>query len=327
MSFEDLLGLLPPANRTSELFESLENLTEQQEGMLQSFMGKINATSLSQDEFISLLNSTEDLLDKQYNIKEGFMDLLNESKPYLGVDFTVLMSSVEDLLVSDAELLSTFECQLHYLFSLSTVTVCEKIYFLESYECLLEEQSQLLQKFEEMMPPTRPPSDPPDIACLYVASSKSVVGQGFSASVTATVANLGTNTDTFNVTLYANSTAIGTQAVTLAGGNSTTITFTWNTTGFAYGNYAIWAYTWPAPGEINTAENTFKAPAPIEITIPGDVGGYHVVNILDVVMITSIYGMKQGNPKFNPNCDIENIGQITILDVVACTSHYAQKYP
>jgi hypothetical protein len=77
---------------------------------------------------------------------------------------------------------------------------------------------------------------------------------------------------------------------------------------------------------VNTADNTFKTPAPIEITIPGDVDGNHAVNILDVVKITSIYGAKQGDPKFNPNCDIVGDGKITILDVVACTSHYGQEW-
>jgi len=49
---------------------------------------------------------------------------------------------------------------------------------------------------------------------------------------------------------------IQTQTVTLASGNSTTITFTWNTTGFALGNYTITAYAGPVPGEADTIDNT-----------------------------------------------------------------------
>jgi outer membrane protein assembly factor BamB len=165
-----------------------------------------------------------------------------------------------------------------------------------------------------------------NIAVASVAPSKSVVGQGYNIRINITTTNLGSYTETFNVTVYVNTTAIGTQTVTSASGDSTTITFTWNTKGFAYGNYTIRAYSWPVLGETDTADNALKAPVPIEVTIPGDIDGNRWVNILDVVKITSIYGFKQGNPQFNPNCDIDGDGKITILDVVACTSHYGQKW-
>jgi hypothetical protein len=116
-----------------------------------------------------------------------------------------------------------------------------------------------------------------------------------------------------------------TQEVTLQTENSTTLTFYWPTPFLAYGNYTIWAYASPVPHEINVTNNKFVY-GKVLVTIPGDVGGYHVVNILDVVMITSIYGMKQGNPKFNPNCDIDSDGIISIEDVVICTSHYGQHW-
>jgi flagellar hook-associated protein FlgK len=166
----------------------------------------------------------------------------------------------------------------------------------------------------------------PDVAITNVRPSKTIVGRGYSLRVNVTAANHGYFTETFNVTLYANTTTIAIQVVTVSSGNSYTITFSWNTNSFTYGNYTLIAYASPIPGETNIADNTFKAPAPIEVTIPGDVDGNHVVNILDIVKITSIYGMKQGNPNFNPNCDIGNYGVINILDVVAATSHYGQKW-
>lgn len=45
--------------------------------------------------------------------------------------------------------------------------------------------------------------------------------------------------------------------VTLPSGNSTTITFAWNITGVAKGNYTIRAYAEPVLGETDTADNTF----------------------------------------------------------------------
>jgi hypothetical protein len=160
-----------------------------------------------------------------------------------------------------------------------------------------------------------------EIAVTSVVSSKTIVGQGYSMNISVSVADLGSYLETFNVTAYANATTIATKVVTLASGNSSTITFTWNTKGFPYGNYTISANT-----TLAYATPFLKAPAQIEVTIPGDVDGNRVVNILDVIKITSIYGMKQGNTKFNPNCDIDNDGKITILDVVTCTSHYGQKW-
>jgi hypothetical protein len=90
-----------------------------------------------------------------------------------------------------------------------------------------------------------------------VSPSETVVGQGFSTSIDVTVADQGSYTETFKVTAYTNATSIGSQNVTLSSGNSTTITFTWNTTGFAKGNYTISVYAEPVPGETDTADNNF----------------------------------------------------------------------
>ena len=47
------------------------------------------------------------------------------------------------------------------------------------------------------------------------------------------------------------------QTITLTRRNSTTITFTWNTTGVPYGNYTISAIATPVPGETNITDNTY----------------------------------------------------------------------
>jgi hypothetical protein len=167
---------------------------------------------------------------------------------------------------------------------------------------------------------------PHDVAITNVIPSKIIVGQGLTAKIDVSILNKGNFTETFNVTVYANTTAIQTETLTLTSGSSTTIPFTWNTTGFAKGNYTISAYAEPVSGETDTAHNTCTDGA-VTVTVPGDVDGDFDVDILDVVKITSIYAAKLGDPPFKPNSDIDGDGTITILDVVICTSHYAQTDP
>jgi len=97
-------------------------------------------------------------------------------------------------------------------------------------------------------------SYPYDVAVTGI-DIKKVVGQGFSTKINVTVANQGFFTETFNVTLYANTTSISSQTVILASKSSKTVTFDWNTTGYAKGNYTIKAIADTVEGEIDTTDN------------------------------------------------------------------------
>ncbi|MCJ7425102.1 peptidoglycan DD-metalloendopeptidase family protein [Candidatus Bathyarchaeota archaeon] len=170
-----------------------------------------------------------------------------------------------------------------------------------------------------------------DITVANFTVSKTLVGEGFSLHVNVTVQNQDPFTETFNATIYANTTIIGSINVTLASGTSSIITFTWDTTGFAYGNYTISAYAWPVQGETNTVDNTFVAGVVI-VTIPGDVdgdleNGHYDVDLFDAVKLLAYYGAKEGDPNFDPNCDIDNCGQVFLFDAVILLSRYGQKYP
>lgn len=165
-----------------------------------------------------------------------------------------------------------------------------------------------------------------NVAIMNAVPSKSVVGQDYNLNLNVTTANQGDFTETFNVTTYANSTVIHTQTVILESNTSATIAFTWNTTGFAYGNYTISAEVTPVLGEADTSDNTYTFGV-VKVTIPGDVDGDFYVNILDVVKITALYMYKTSDPGYDPNKDIDGNGVINILDVVICTSHYGEKYP
>jgi parallel beta-helix repeat protein len=174
--------------------------------------------------------------------------------------------------------------------------------------------------------PLMNPWTPPDIAVTDVASSKTVVGQGFSASINVTAANQGSYTEIFNVTLYANTTSIATQTITLTSGNSTTITFTWNTAGFAKGNYTIWAYAWPVLGETDTSDNRFTDGV-VTVTILGDLDGNFAVQLVDLVILAKAYGSKPSESEWNPNADLDDNGIVGLPDLVALAKNYGQTYP
>jgi hypothetical protein len=171
-----------------------------------------------------------------------------------------------------------------------------------------------------------------DVAITNVASSKNgclpmpTVGQGFSASINVTVANQGSYTETFNTTAYANTTIIGSENVTLPAGNSTTVKFTWNTIGFAYGNYTISAYAWPVPGETNVANNNFTGGV-VTVAIPGDIDGDGIVDIFDAVKLSAAFNATPGMKNWNPNADINGDGIVDIFDAVILAGHFNQHYP
>ena len=158
-----------------------------------------------------------------------------------------------------------------------------------------------------------------DIAVANITVSKTIVGQGYSTSIKVIVENQGDFTETFNITAYANTTIIATLLtnITLASGNSTTITFTWNTTGFAKGNYTISAYAWPVPGETDTGDNR-HTDGWILITKAGDFGtvsgGYYAFDDKCDYQDVFLFG-KAYVEQYHPLCDFDNDGDVDYLDV------------
>ena len=131
-----------------------------------------------------------------------------------------------------------------------------------------------------------------DIVVTDVTSSKTIVGQGYCLSINVTVENQSDFTETFNVTAYANTTPITLQTVTLTSGNSSTVTFTWNTTGVAKGNYTISAYATRVLGETDTTDDNTYIDGIVMIVIPGDINADKKVNILDAILLARYFGEK-----------------------------------
>jgi subtilase family serine protease len=162
-----------------------------------------------------------------------------------------------------------------------------------------------------------------DVAVANVTRLKNVVGKGFSINVSATAANRGDFTETFNVTIYANTTRIETREIILSSGTSTTLTFTWNTTGSDYGNYTISGYAWPVHGETSLSDNTFKD-GWVLVTIPGDINGDRKVDLKDVFAVGKAYGSVIGDSRYKPNLDINGDGKIDLKDYFTACKNYGK---
>jgi outer membrane protein assembly factor BamB len=171
-----------------------------------------------------------------------------------------------------------------------------------------------------------------DIAITDVTSSKTIVGQGYDTNINATVANQGDYTETFNVTVYANTTIIANLTdITHSSGNSTTEVFPWNTTGFAYDNYTIWAYAWPVSDEAETDDNNCTCGFPVHVGVPGDVssstpGVYDkVTNMFDIAYLISLYQTKPNKPPWYPNADVDNNGVVDMMDIAIAIYYFNQR--
>ena len=114
-----------------------------------------------------------------------------------------------------------------------------------------------------------------DIAVVSVTPSLTSVRVGELVNITVVVENKGTNNETFDVTVYYDSSAIKTETVTnLVAGTSTSLTFTWNTTDVREEIYATdkkeKAYTINAtastvPDETDTEDNTLVSPSKVRV--------------------------------------------------------------
>jgi parallel beta-helix repeat protein len=159
-----------------------------------------------------------------------------------------------------------------------------------------------------------------------VTPLKTVAARGCTLNISLFIMNYGSYREVFNATVYANTNVIGTVAnVTLAGRNSIILTFAWNTSGLAYGNYTISAYATPVPGETDTTDN--NRTSTVYVGIPGDVNGDGTVNVLDVKMLGKTFLATPGSSNWNSNADINGDGVVNILDAIILANHFLQHYP
>jgi hypothetical protein len=164
----------------------------------------------------------------------------------------------------------------------------------------------------------------PDVTIINVTSYKTVVSLGYSLNITVTAANPGEYPEPFNVIVYANTTVVETRTVNNLNGISTVLDFSWNTTGFAKGNYTLNGYAQPVPGETNTADNNFSSPTAVLVTIlPGDLlPPFGVVDMKDIAYISKRFSTDPSKPLWNPNADINGDVRVNMKDIAITVDNF-----
>ncbi len=160
-----------------------------------------------------------------------------------------------------------------------------------------------------------------NIAVTKVTTSKTIVGQGFTLRVNATIVNRGYSTETFQLKFYANAIVITTISnINLQAAYSTVISYVWNTTGLAKTNYLVKGEVPQVLGETYTADNIFND-GTVKVTKKGDVNGDNNVNVLDLITAASALGTKPGDAKWNPNADINSDTSVNVLDLILIANY------
>ncbi|UCE16205.1 MAG: hypothetical protein JSV12_00890 [Candidatus Bathyarchaeota archaeon] len=134
-------------------------------------------------------------------------------------------------------------------------------------------------------------------------------------NISTTVKNEGDFTETFNVTVYANSTAIETKNITdLAPGENTTLTYT-----CAVPDPTVWTpyppyYVVSAEAEAvswenDTSDNVF-VDGSLTVKHPGDVDGDGDVDNTDQQLVMDVFNSEYGDPEYDWRCDFDGDGDV-----------------
>ncbi|TMI34939.1 hypothetical protein E6H27_00595 [Candidatus Bathyarchaeota archaeon] len=147
-------------------------------------------------------------------------------------------------------------------------------------------------------------------------------------NITVTVSNPGDFVESFSVTLTAmntTSSSIGTLAGNVAIGGSTSVVFSWNTTGFKPGRYALSAtVTVPIESVGNRGDDPLGVTNQVWILPLGDIDQDGLVSLIDVSVIFYDYGFSHncGCSRWNPYADLNGNGIVDIVDAGVAARNY-----
>lgn len=167
--------------------------------------------------------------------------------------------------------------------------------------------------------------DASGIIVSNVVCGQNFVEQGFTINLSVLVENIDPSTSTCNVTVCGNSVPLGTQPLTVTGNSNNIVSFVWNTTGFALGNYTLSAYTWSITSQ-TTVISTNCTGSSLLVTCPGDMSGHFKVDFTDVTAFVASYINYYQTGVCNPAADFEHTGKLDFSDVRLFVDAYIAYY-
>jgi parallel beta-helix repeat protein len=170
-----------------------------------------------------------------------------------------------------------------------------------------------------------------DIGVTDISPSKTVVGQGYCMNISIRIVNFSGQPEVFNAMIQAEVTTIHNQTIALADRDSITVTFSWNTSGFAKGNYTVRAYAEPVLGETDTLDNNCTSSHSVTVALAADITGAsgapdHKVDMRDIGVLCLKFMTTPSSPTWTPNSDVNDDGVVDTRDIgIACTN-FGQKW-
>jgi hypothetical protein len=163
-----------------------------------------------------------------------------------------------------------------------------------------------------------------DVSVLSVEPSATSAYVGNKLNITVTVKNKGLNAESFNVTAFYNSTVLGKQNTNLMASATTTLTFTWNTSGITPSHYTVKAEASIVPNEYNVTDNTFQYSGTVYVKTPGDVNSDGIVNAADLTDVSNAYGSMSTLANWNPECDFNKDNTVDVSDLATLSRNYGK---
>jgi len=159
---------------------------------------------------------------------------------------------------------------------------------------------------------------------------KTVVGQGYNATIAIQVENQGWETRTTNVEVTLDTTTILTlNGLVMTGKNRTILTYTWQTSGYSRGNHSVSATATTVPGETDTTDN--NCTWIVHVGVPGDVssstqGVYDKkCDMKDIAYLVTLFNTKPTSPNWNPNADVNNDSAVNMRDIAIAIVYFNQR--